>query len=98
MREHAARITWATRAERGLHALPSTLQYVRPAHFAEQRPGEDLWSVVCRFDVPPSEQGNPSNGHVRFLMSEAPHEWLHPGTTFRISEGIVEVASVAVLD
>jgi hypothetical protein len=96
MTEHPARIIWAPPAQRGTHRLPSTLRYTHIARFADDRPGDDAWSVVCRFEVPPSEQDGPSAAFVRFLMPEAPHARLAPGTSFHLFEGPTEVATVEV--
>jgi hypothetical protein len=95
--EHPARILWTSAETRGTLRLPSTLRYVQPAHFSERHPGDDLWSVVCRFDVPPSEQGSPSVAYVRFLVAEAPHDRLCPGAKFQLVEGTTHVATVEVL-
>ncbi len=58
---------------------PIGLTWTSPARFDHQdlqNWTDDTWSVVLRFDVPPSEQTNPGRGYARFLFPEAPHQWL----------------------
>ena len=58
------------------------------------------WSVELTFDEPPPEQGGSraSDGFVRFLVDEAPHERLARGVRFDLYEGLTPVAQVEVLD
>ena len=58
------------------------------------------WSVELTFDEPPPEQGGSraSDGYVRFLVDEAPHERLARGVRFDLYEGLTRVAEVEVLD
>lgn len=79
--EHHALIEWS--AEQTSRGLPTVLKTTDPAWFA---PGEEAWSVVCEFAIPPSEQGNPSSAKVRFLMPEAPHSQLVVGATLHLFE------------
>jgi hypothetical protein len=79
--EHQALIEWS--AEQASHGLPTILKTTDPAWFA---PGEEAWSVVVEFAIPPSKQGSPSRAKVRFLMSEAPHSRLVVGATLHLFE------------
>jgi hypothetical protein len=49
-------------------------------------PESDGWTLVCEFDVPPSQQGNPSVARVQFAMDDAPHDRLHSGARLRLFE------------
>jgi hypothetical protein len=54
---------------------------------------------MCEFDVPPSEQGDPSTARVQFMMEAAPHERLSPGTSLRLFErATLKHATVEILD
>jgi hypothetical protein len=81
--EHTARITWSEEQVR--RGLPTVLQTIDPSWLASDPKGADGWSLVCRFDEPPRQQGNPSIAHVRFLVDEAPHT-LRPGTCLMLFE------------
>jgi hypothetical protein len=98
MVERDATVTWLPAAARGTAKLPATLRYVGLSRFPHQQfdGSGDIWSVVCRFPVPPAEQGNPSVARVQFLVAEAPHEWLTPGARFELWEGPTAVAVVEV--
>jgi hypothetical protein len=41
---------------------------------------------MYRFDRPPSEQGNPSEALVKFMVDGAPHEVLRPGVLLKLFE------------
>jgi hypothetical protein len=79
--EHHATIEWS--AEQAGQGLPKILESIDPSWF---NPGEEAWSIVCQFEIPPSEQGNPSRAIVRFLMPEAPHQLLIPGARLHLFE------------
>ena len=84
-REHSALVHWS--AEQIRRGLPSIQRTVDPAWFVEPGNGsEQGWSLVCEFDAPPELQGTPSRARVRFLVSEAPHERLGPGTRLQLFE------------
>ncbi len=51
-----------------------------PCWCAQDPPGTDGWSLVCHFAPPPHEQGSPSEANAEFLMLDAPHDRLTPGT------------------
>ena len=53
---------------------------------------------MCRFEIPPPEQGNPSVAQVSFLMDGAPHERLVPGLTLWLWEGNVIAGTVEIVD
>jgi len=95
--EHHARITWSTEhVRRGLLAVNETID---PAWLEGARPTDDGWSLICIFDTPPREQGSPSSARVRWLMENAPHEWLKPGASLRLFErATMDAAKVEILD
>jgi len=97
VREHRAEIRWSPlREERGLFLVKELIQ---PAWPGLEGPLGEGWSLVCRFEQTPAEQGNPSTGLVHFLMDEAPHESLGAGSFLRLFDGFDEVhAVVRVLD
>ena len=96
-REHAARFTWSD-AHRQCGLVTRT-EWIAPAWFDGDPPGADGWSLVCRFERPPAEQGSPSLGHIRLFMPEAPHERLRPGAALRLFEDVTRgYAHVEVLD
>ena len=94
MREHRARITWSDAHVR--QGLPRLRESVDPAWFAA---GEEAWSLRCRFDRAPAQQGNPSEARISFVMPEAPHERLTPGAILSLFERATTAhASVEVLE
>ena len=97
-REHQARITWS--AAQVAHGLPANAQTIDPSWFAGDTPQPiDGWSLICRFESPPSDQGNPSAAHVCFYVPEAPHERLKPGISLRLFERATQAyATVDILD
>ena len=83
--EHFAWITWSDeRVRRGPPAMTETID---PAWAEGAEVGrDDAWSLIGHFGVPPSEQGNPSEALVRFLVAEAPHDALRAGAHLRLFE------------
>jgi hypothetical protein len=79
--EFRAFIRWSPEQE--CLGLPNVQQSIDPAWFDLDEGG---WSVAYRFDVPPSQQGNPSVAFVRFMMPTAPHERVLPGATLFLFE------------
>lgn|SRR5690348_11485953 len=98
MAEHRARITWSD--EQVLVGLPTVRETIDPAWLDAAVLGwDDAWSLVCSFDIPPREQGNPSMARVRFWMSHAPHDVLRPGARLCMFErGTRQYARVGVLE
>ena len=96
--ERRARITWSAAQVR--KGLPTFSQTLDPAWVEGTVPRRDEgWSLMCRVDAAPSEQGNPSMAHVRFLMPAAPHDALRPGATLRLFEReTFDLAVVEILD
>ena len=84
--EHRARITWS--AAHVKHGLRAATQFVGPSWFVDDGPTDEGWSLVCRFEIAPQVQGNPSMAWVRFAVDGAPHERLVPGTVLRLFEPI----------
>ena len=62
--EHTALITWS--ASREAKGLPSAQQFIQPAWLGEGGQEDEGWSLVCRFDDVPLDQGNPSTAFVSF--------------------------------
>lgn len=83
--EHRARIMWSP--ELLQLGLPAISEITDPSWFdgTDPRNGES-WSLVCRFDLPANQQGNPTYARVRFLMDAAPHERLKPGVVLQLFE------------
>ena len=95
--EHTALITWS--ASREAEGLPSVQQFIQPAWLGEGGQEDEGWSLVCRFDDVPLDQGNPSTAFVRFLVADAPHEYLQPGAVLRLFDGDRDArATVRILD
>ncbi len=96
--EHRARITWS--AEQVRRGLPEIMETIDPAWFEGTTPKKgDGWSLVCRFDSPPIQQGNPSTARVRFMVDDAPHGRLGQGARLQLFErGTGELAVVEVLE
>ncbi len=94
--KHRASITWSDkRVDRG---LPNSLRYIHPSWFPENEPVSG-WSLVCEFEKPPSEQGNPYIAQVRYLFDEGPHERLQPGARLVLFEGYNDAfATVEILE
>ena len=83
--EHQALITWSDEWVR--RGLPKVDQTVDPAWFGDESTRErEGWSLECRFDTVPSEQGNPSTARVQFRMDNAPHGRLAPGAVLLMFE------------
>lgn len=83
--EHRARIVWSD--SQVLQGLPTLSETIDPSWFeGDLEIGADGWSLVCRFDSPPSQQGNPSTARISFMVEDAPHERLRAGTRLRLFE------------
>jgi hypothetical protein len=96
--EHLAEVAWTPASmARGLPEVP---EYVGPVHQPGVAPPwtHDAWSLICRFDPSPRDQGNPSRARVRFLFLAAPDSWLRPGSTLWLWEGPLHLATISVLD
>jgi hypothetical protein len=97
---HAAEITWVSPEEGGRKCLPQGKKYSTISKFEEdsQTWFKSAWSIVLEFEVPPSQQGNPSFGRARFLSPDAPIERLKVGKEFELYEGNRRTAIVKILD
>jgi len=99
MREVQVSVTWVT-PDRGGRATPVRVpRYVAISRFDEDGPGwpDGGWSVVLEFPEGVNPSASPVIAKAHFLVEEAPHERLVPGTTFTLHEGRKEVARVQVL-
>ncbi len=95
--EHTARITWSDELVR--RGLPTVTHSIDSSWLESDPKGADGWSLVCRFDIPPREQGNPSIARIRFLVDEAPHDGLQPGRYLRLFERWTQgFARVEIID
>jgi hypothetical protein len=102
MRAHRAIVEWEPPTVRGKQSLPPTSVYRAASRFpqnAHEWPSGS-WTVEVKFEVPPPEQINQtiSQGTIRFMMEDAPHERLHEGATCELFEGLLRVARVSVLE
>lgn len=98
--QHSAILTWLPAEVRGTAQRPHGLRYVGISRFDSDGPEwpDGAFSVVCEFEVPPSERNSDSSeATVRFLVPDAPQERLSPGVRFRLYQGTVAVAVVEVL-
>jgi len=95
---HSVKVNVYWENERGSQP-PDSLQYTAIAWFQENRDilGSGTWTIDLGFDVPPSEQGNPSKGTARFSVQDAPHEWLKPGAAFDLHEEKFKSATVIIV-
>jgi hypothetical protein len=77
--------------------LPTSGQYTTVARFEEDRAtwGSDAWSVVLNIHGDVSAE--PCRADARFLMQNAPHDRLKPGTRFELLEGDKVTAQVEVV-
>jgi hypothetical protein len=66
---------------------------------ASGRGAAEGWSLVCEFAPTPHEQGDPTTARVHFLVAEAPHDRLRPGTRVWMFEPATgRFAAVDILD
>src|SRR5687767_6275649 len=92
-----ARITWS--AEQVARGLPTWARTVDPAWFDGDPAAAEGWSLTCRFESTPAEQGNPTLARVAFLVDAAPHERLAPGARLKLYErGTGQRADVEILE
>lgn len=86
-REVAAQLKWHIRRPSGTE-YPRGKRFATPARFEHQ--GDDwsdnAWSVVVSAADPVADDSTQSV-RVRFLMEEAPHDWLVSGRKFELYEG-----------
>ena len=97
-RIHQARIH--SSEEQVRRGLPSISRTTDPSWLVDEGPGSGQgWSLVCEFEAPPAHQGNPSHAHVAFLVEDAPHRRLGPGSRLQLFErGTGQRAGVEILD
>jgi hypothetical protein len=92
----SARVFWISPEQGGRSGLPMGLQYSTISKWPNQPDGGSAWSVVLEFDRSPAEQGSPSLAKARFLVEEAPQNWLQSGRKFELYEGPHKVADVEI--
>jgi hypothetical protein len=78
-------------------SLPTSGKYVTVARFDEDRAKweSDAWSVELNIHGDPGAE--PCRADARFLMQNAPHDRLKPGTRFELLEGDKVTAHVEVV-
>ena len=89
------RLRWLITLPTGV--LPRGTSFARPARFENQDADwkQNAWSLVIKADGVPDTTGQQS-ATARFLVDEAPHEWLSVGKRFTLyedkalAEGVVE--------
>ncbi|MBI5880046.1 MAG: hypothetical protein HZB53_20545 [Chloroflexi bacterium] len=91
-------IRWTPREAGGRQAPPVGPRYSTVAHFAEDQSDIHLeaWGIVAEFD----EAQTRTDGtlvRIRFLSSDGPVQYLHPGSRFELYEGKQVVARGEVL-
>lgn len=88
-----AKLRWVPENKGGRASLPSGPRYVTVSRFEDEKekyPAE-AWSLVVDFESPLDEAGV-MDATVRFLVEDAPHYLLHPGSHFELYEGLKLVA------
>jgi hypothetical protein len=97
-REHRASIEWT--ADLVAAGLPDFLATTDPAWLVEPLPDDHSgWSLRCRFDSSPRDQGNPSIAFVQYLFPEAPYGAWHVGAQLQLFERKTQQrATVTLLD
>ncbi len=87
IKETHARLTWCINRPEGV-PYPRGERFVTPARF--ERQGDDwtanAWSLVVQAAGPVLPDAT-QPVRVRFLMDEAPQEWLSSGSKFELYEG-----------
>jgi hypothetical protein len=85
--EVAARLKWHVRRPAGI-GYPRGERFATPARFEHQGDdwSNDAWSVVVSSAEPVAADSTQSV-RVRFLMEDAPHDWLISGRRFELYEG-----------
>jgi hypothetical protein len=93
-----ARVTWVPAALGGRSTPPGAGRYVTVSRFNDPRAdwSDAAWSVVLELHGP-ADGGGTSRADVKFLVPEAPHDLLRPGTRFDLYEGARRVAQVDVV-
>lgn len=87
IKEVRARLTWRIRRMEGV-PYPRGERFATPARF--ERQGDDwtanAWSLVVQASEPVLPDAT-QPVRVRFLMDDAPQEWLSSGSRFELYEG-----------
>jgi hypothetical protein len=80
--------------------LPAITELIAPAWFGEEVVAQaEGWSLVCTFDSPLDQSGNPAAARVHFMVENAPHERLKGGVILWLHQrGGRGYARVEVLD
>lgn len=95
MHQHLATLTWTTSELARRTTAPAI--FIHPVRKSPVPPPwpDEAWSLICRFphDAPLTST---SPVTIRFLVREAPHEWLVPGVHLYLFEGPTLVATLSV--
>lgn len=96
IKEMNARLTWCISCPTG-GAYPRGKVFATPARFEQQ--GDDwmanAWSLIVKAQGVVQPDGT-QLVRVRFLMDDAPQEWLTPGRGFELYEGRLLLAEGVV--
>jgi hypothetical protein len=94
-----ASVTWIPAEAGGREFPPAGPRYVTDARFREQSEADWLresWSIVLEF-ISPLDEKNTQLANVRFLVPEAPIEWLYKSNRFSMYEGRKRTADCEIL-
>ena len=93
-----AQVTWVPPHSGGRSVAPGPGRYVTVGRFDDPRAdwSDAAWSVVLELHGPPDAAGV-SIADARFLVPEAPHDLMRPGTHFELYEGDRRVAHVELV-
>lgn len=91
-----ARLRWCVRCPEGTE-FPRGTRFATPARFEHQGEDwtQDAWSVVIE-STKPVEPDSTQSVSIRFLMDNAPHDWLVSGKKFELYEGRLLLAEGVV--
>src|SRR4051794_10506649 len=98
MASRIAHLTWLTPEQGGRHSVPAGPRYIAPARFDVPKDQSECgaWSLIVDLQSRPPGSAD-WIAAVRFLVPEAPHEWLKEGVQFHLYEGKKCVAHGAIL-
>lgn len=90
------RLNWLVVAQPG--KLPRGPEFSTPARFDHQGDDwiRDAWSLIIDLQGTPDAQGR-QDATARFVVPDAPHDWLAPGKRFTLFEGALALAEGVVV-